>query len=232
MPRYRFEYKYFINIHVATLLRSRIVGIMHPDSHTGGRYVVNNIYLDDQYDSFYYAKHMGQLQRNKYRIRYYNNDLSFIRLERKHKDGLLSYKESVQVSQAQLQMINNGDLSFVYDESEPLWQELGLIHSMRRLRPSASYAYKREAFVYDPGDVRFTFDSPPFNPDDGHIFKNDHLSCSYGQEDYYPLMLEVKYTRFLPEVIQRLLHGLPLAHRGISKYCIVRERGILPYGKI
>jgi len=205
---------------------------MKPDSHSGGKYIVNNLYLDDMYNGFYVAKHIGQFRRDKYRLRYYNDDMSFIRLERKHKDGTVSYKETAKISKEQYLLVKAGSFEFLDTEDEPLWRKLGVLHRLRCLRPTAEYAYRREAWVYDPGDIRFTFDSPPFNTDDGRIYGYDTTMCSYGSEEYSPLMLEVKYTGFMPETIQRLLNGLPMAHVGISKYCVVRERGYLSYGQV
>jgi len=230
--RYRFEYKYLLSAYTADILRSRIYKIMKPDYHSNGKYVVNNLYLDDMYNNFYLAKHIGQFQRDKYRIRYYNNDMSFIRIERKHKDGIVSYKETSRISEAQYLMIKAGNFNFLDSEDEPLWNKLALLNRLRRMQPTAEYAYRREAWIYEPGNIRFTFDSPPFNAEKSRIYSYDTTVCSYGSEEYSPLMLEVKYTGFMPEIIKQTLNGLPVAHVGISKYCVVRERGHLSYGQI
>ena len=226
--RYRYERKHLINPHTAAILRGRISSIMSPDSHSGGSYIVNNLYLDDRYDSFYYGKMLGRVRRDKYRIRHYNGDLSFIRLERKHKNGLVSYKDTMPISREQYQMLKAGDMGFILEEDAPLWQKLGVIYRLRGLRPAACFAYRREAYVYRPGDVRITFDSPPYDFEgDGGIgvkLLNQSLLD-------YKLLLEVKYTGGLPDIIKRLLDGLPLGHTDMSKYCMVRERGLLPYGK-
>jgi len=236
--RQRFEKKYIINPKTAAILRERILTIMQPDAHSkDGSYVVNNLYLDDRYDTFYYAKYRGAYVRNKFRLRHYNGDLSFIRLERKHKEGIVSYKETEKISEEQYQKVKSGDLGFILTEDSPLWQKLGTIYRLRGLRPTALYAYRREAFVYQAGDVRLTFDSPLFNTENDSSraivpIRYDPLSLSYDLNPHYSMLLEVKYTSFLPEIMKRLLNGLPLAHTEMSKYCIARERGILPYGKI
>ena len=226
--RYRYERKHLISTHTAAILRGRISAIMRPDSHSGGSYIVNNLYLDDRYDSFYNGKILGQTKRDKYRIRYYNNDLSFIRLERKHKNGLVSYKDTMPISREQYQMLKSGDMGFILDEKAPLWHTLGVIHRLRGLRPAACFAYKREAYTYEAGDVRITFDSPPFDFEGNGGIGLKLLGPSLLD---YDLLLEVKYTGGLPDIIKRLLDGLPLGHTDMSKYCMVRERGLLPYGK-
>ncbi|MCL1843802.1 MAG: polyphosphate polymerase domain-containing protein [Defluviitaleaceae bacterium] len=229
--QYRYENKYFINEHTATLLKQRIKGIMQPDPH-GESYIVNNLYLDDRYDSFYNAKHLGRFVRDKYRLRYYNKDTSFIRLERKHKEGNLAYKDTTRITYEQYQKIKSNDLGFILEEDSNLWQLLAVIHRLKGLRPAAIFSYKREAYVYSPGNVRFTFDSPPFDAGEHLPTHYEPLTATYGEEEYSPLLLEVKFSKFLPEMCKRFLSGLPLAHTEMSKYCIARERGVLPYGQI
>jgi len=229
--RYRNENKYFIDECTAEILRARAAGIMKPDEN-GGSYTVHNLYLDDRYDSCYYGKYMGRLERNKYRLRYYNGDKSFIRLERKHKEGNLSYKDTMTISNEQYEMIKCGNLDFILKEEAPLWQTLATVYRLKGLRPTAVFAYKRRAFVYEPGDVRFTFDSPPFQTGETLPFHHEPLKMTYGKAAYSPMLLEVKYSRFLPEIIKRLLNGLPLARTDMSKYCVVREKGVLPHGEI
>ena len=229
--QFRQENKYILNEHTAAILLARVARVMKPDEN-GGSYIVNNLYLDDRYDSFYYGKHLGRFVRDKYRFRYYNGDKSYIKLERKHKEGFLSYKEIALVTEAQYEMAKSGDLSFIAEQTDPLMQKLATVHRLKIMRPSAAFAYRRNAYVYEPGDVRFTFDSPPFSTNEKIPFSHEPLTASFGKPAYSPMLLEVKFSRFFPEVIKRMLNGLPLAHTEMSKYCIVRERGVLPHGNI
>jgi hypothetical protein len=229
-PRYRYEHKYLISYKTAALLRGRALGVMKPDPHgdENGGYVVNNIYLDDRHDTYYHAKQLGHSSRDKYRVRYYNGDLSFIRLERKHKDGILNFKETVPVNPEQFELIKAGNFDFTLNETAPLWQKLGIIYRLRGLRPTAAFAYRRETLVYKPGTVRLTFDSALFDSGEKIAPFHDPLAHTYGRQAYQ-LLLEVKYTGFLPEIVQRLLTGLPLVHTEMSKYGIARERGHLKF---
>jgi hypothetical protein len=225
----RHEKKFIINEHTAAVLRARAAAVMKPDEN-GGLYTVHNLYLDDRYDSFYHGKDLGRFTRDKFRFRFYNGDKNFIRLERKHKEGSLAYKDTADVSCEQYQMALAGDLDFILKEDAPVFQTLAMIYRLKGLRPTAAFAYKREAFIFDAGEVRFTFDSPPFKTEDTLPFCYEPLVKTFGKEEYSPMLLEVKYTKFLPETIKRLLSGLPLAQTDMSKYCVVRERGILKHG--
>jgi len=217
--QYRNELKFILSNHTAELIKHRIKSIMKPDKHSDGIYIVNNLYLDDQYDTFYNEKQIGSFNRDKYRVRFYNNDLSFIRFENKHKDGNLSYKKSVKMTEDELNSIKAGEFDFLNKSDNPLWQKVSAIHRSRRLRPAAAFSYTREAYIYDLGDVRITFDS---------TIRPEHLTpqpCPNAPLALNPLM-EVKYTGFMPSVISGMLHGMPLVRTELSKYCYIRERGI------
>ncbi|MCL2047267.1 MAG: polyphosphate polymerase domain-containing protein [Defluviitaleaceae bacterium] len=230
--RFRYENKYIVTEEVAAILKARIEQTMKPDEN-GGSYVIHNMYLDDKYDSAYHGRVLGRNVRDKYRIRHYNNDLSFIRLERKHKEGVYVWKDTVPISEEQYKMIRAGDMDFILKEEAPLFKTLAMLHRLKGgMRPTCLYSYKRDAYVYKPGNVRFTFDRPPFQTDDGlpplPIQQQPHI-MNFGKPDYWPILLEVKYNRFLPEIMRRMLHGLPLFYTSISKYGMARERGVLPY---
>jgi len=219
MMQYRNELKFFMNSQTAAVIKRRVSAVMLKDRHSGGVYKVNNLYLDDMYDTFYHEKIHNSFSRDKYRVRFYNNDLSFIRFENKHKDGELSYKHSIRMTEDEYRRISSGDMEFLKDSEHPLWQKVAALHRLRRLRPAAAFSYTREAYTYAPGNVRITFDSD-IRPDalTPEPYAGDHPGTGG--------MLEVKFDRFLPAVIGDMLQGMPLEHTAMSKYCYSRERGL------
>lgn len=220
--RLRHEQKFFLSTYTATVLRKRLSLIMRPDAHAGpdGKYVVNNLYLDDIHNSSYNEKIRGFHDRNKYRIRFYNGDLSTLRFENKHKQGELSHKRSVKMSVDEYHSLKNGDFNFTLDSDEPLWQMLATLHRTRRMRPTAAFSYTREAYVYAPGNVRITFDTN---------IRQDHMRADL--ETVAPPgsggLLEVKFDSFLPSIIKDMLCGVSLTRTEMSKYCYSFERGLL-----
>ena len=218
--RYRNELKFILSTETAELIKHRISPIMSRDKNSSGIYIVNNLYLDDQYDTFYHEKQIGSHSRDKYRVRYYNNDLSFIRLENKHKDGELAYKKSVKMTEGELNCITAGDFGFAELSEHPLWQKVSVIHRTRRLRPTAAFSYTREAYVYDICDVRITFDTA-IEPD-SPLPAQSRTIAPFGTDG----VMEVKYSGFLPSVIAMLLCGLPITRTEFSKYCYIRERNV------
>ena len=83
LPRH--EIKYVISGQEADLLSGRLGKLFRRDSHGKGhgRYLVTSLYFDDIYDSALRDKIDGTDDRRKYRLRYYGDDVSFIRLEKK-----------------------------------------------------------------------------------------------------------------------------------------------------
>ena len=67
---------------------------MSADSHTGddGRYLIRSIYFDNYRDKALREKIDGVSRREKFRIRYYNDDISYMTLEKKVKDNSLCRK--------------------------------------------------------------------------------------------------------------------------------------------
>lgn len=64
-------------------MRQRIRTVMKQDSHVraDGTYLIRSIYFDNVADKALYEKCEGVAVREKFRIRYYNDDLSFFMLE-------------------------------------------------------------------------------------------------------------------------------------------------------
>lgn len=84
-PKYRHEIKHFINYSDYLQIRNRLKHIASIDtsSTSNGRYKIRSLYFDNLYDKVLMEKINGFNKREKLRIRFYNNDTSFIRLERK-----------------------------------------------------------------------------------------------------------------------------------------------------
>ena len=101
MRKYRYELKYIINPSIAQILKSRLENIMTIDENSiydNHTYKIRSLYFDNDSSDAYYEKLNGVLYREKYRIRYYNDDDSFIRLERKLKHNNMTSKDQIAVT--------------------------------------------------------------------------------------------------------------------------------------
>ena len=91
---YRHELKYQISPADHHALRQRLRTVMKCDPHTGadGFYTIRSVYFDNYKDKALREKVNGVQKREKFRIRYYNDDFSFITLEKKIKHNDLCMK--------------------------------------------------------------------------------------------------------------------------------------------
>ena len=84
--RFRYELKFLLNESQAQILKQRLSLIMEPDGNSiDGNYFIRSLYFDDVNSTAYYEKIDGLEEREKYRIRYYNFDRTYIMLELKGK---------------------------------------------------------------------------------------------------------------------------------------------------
>lgn len=219
----RHELKHSINPQDDLILTARLRKLFRHDEHAGshGSYRVSSIYFDTPYDKALRQKIDGVNSREKFRIRYYGTDTSFIRLEKKFKINGLCGKHSAKMTKEQAGRILSGDINFLMGEEHPLLLELYSKMRGQLLAPRTIVTYHREAFLYEPGNVRITIDrdlrsglaSTDFlNPELHHTPVHDGLA-----------VLEVKYDAFLPELV-RMAVQIPARHAAAySKYAACRR---------
>ena len=174
---------------------------MKRDIHTiNGIYRIRSLYFDTPYDTALREKIDGVNRREKFRIRYYNGDTSFISLEKKSKLNGLCAKESCLLSLNEAEKIANNDISWMKDTERPLCTELYLKMKNTGLKPKTVVDYTREPFVFAPGNVRVTIDSDIRSGLLSKEFLNQSLpTVPAGQA---AIILEVKWDEFLPDIIK------------------------------
>lgn len=92
--KYRHERKHKISYGDLLIIRQRLSVVAKTDSHTiDGKYKIRSLYFDDASDRILREKLDGVNIREKFRIRYYNDDTSFIRLEKKEQNQWVMLKK-------------------------------------------------------------------------------------------------------------------------------------------
>lgn len=199
--KYRHEWKHEINYADLLTLRMRLPAVMQRDEHTvGGSYWIRSLYFDDPSDRALREKLDGVSIREKFRIRFYNGDASFLVLEKKSKVYGLCAKESCRISGEEAQKIACGDYGWMLGSRRPLCQELYSKMQSQGLRPKTIVDYMREPFVFAPGNVRVTLD---YDIRTG-VFRTDFLNpktltLPAGSS---PIILEIKWDEYLPDIIR------------------------------
>lgn len=158
--------------------------------------------------------------REKFRIRYYNGDTSLIKLEKKSKINGLCRKESVNLTVEQTKAIINGDYKWMAESEEVLIRELYLKMKQEGLRPKTIVDYIREPFVFEPGNVRITLDYDIRTGLNSVDFLND--SCITITVANSPIILEIKWDEYLPDIIKDIIQLNAGRIGAFSKYAACR----------
>lgn len=218
---FRNEWKHEINLADMMLLKQRLSAIMTLDSHaTDGIYHIRSLYFDDLYDTALYEKIDGVNMRDKYRLRYYNDNTSFIVLERKSKIHSLCSKKSVQISIHDAALLSENRIISAKELESPEVQRLYTEMQDKALRPKTIVDYTRIPFTFEPGNVRVTID---YNIRCG-VLTTDFLNpdCITVPAGDSPIILEVKWDAFLPEIIRDAVKLPNRRTAAFSKYAACR----------
>lgn len=219
---FRRELKYEIPYGEYMQLQPKLRQIMQRDSHAGesGSYLIKSLYFDNCYDKALHEKLSGVKNRDKYRIRCYNNDYSYIVLEKKSKRNNLCLKKACTLTREDCEGILNGFLP--EENGRELITDFKAAYASGLMRPKTLVVYNREAFTYKAGNVRITFDSDIRTG----LYHSDFF------DDSHPLIpaigkgrmiLEIKYDEYLPDIIRHIIQcGTPRI-QAFSKYAACRQ---------
>ena len=222
--RYRHEWKHEISYSDLLSIRIRLRAVAEPDPHAkDGKYLVRSLYFDNLSDKALREKVDGVNMREKFRMRYYDRNISLIHLEKKSKRNGLGTKHSARISASEAQSIVDGRLDWMMESGRPLVQELYCKMRYQGLRPKTIVDYTREPFVYRPGNVRVTFD---YNIRTG-LGGTDFLDpgCLMVPAGDAPIILEVKWDEFLPSIIRDCVQTPGRRETAFSKYAQCRIYG-------
>lgn len=219
----RHEWKHHIDTAGLLALRARLWAVLQRDPHAlGGSYQVRSLYFDNLADKALREKLESVNHREKFRLRFYNGDLSLLMLEKKTKTNGLCGKAQTPLTVEEARALLEGRHQEL-GASSPLLGELRRKMGSQGLRPKAIVEYIREPFLYGPGNVRVTLDynirtalSPAGFLDPG---------CVILPAADAPVILEVKWDAFLPDLVRDLVQLPGTRTSAFSKYAACRLYG-------
>lgn len=221
---YRHELKHFINYGDYLSLKSRLKQVAKQDDHVdeNGIYMVHNFYFDDINDKALFEKIMGVNEREKYRLRYYNNNTNMIRLEKKSKRNGLGQKQMALLTRAEAEKIIEGDYDWIKDNNNPILYDFYNQVKNKFLKAKTISTYKREPYIFRAGNVRVTIDSEMKTGLSSNDFFNTKVPMV---PSVHPntMLLEVKFDEFLPDVIRDILQTNYRQATAYSKYAMSRN---------
>lgn len=223
--QYRNEIKHVITPgdRAAVCAALKVVAQLDPHAREKGYYTVRSLYFDNLADKALREKIDGVNRREKFRIRCYNGDTSFLRLEKKVKQDGAGYKVACTISKEEAQRIIDGDVAWMASAGRPLLAELYAKMKTQGLRPRTIVDYERIPFVYGPGNVRVTVD---YNIRTG-LGCTSFLdpACVTIPAGGNEIILEVKWDNYLPTVIRHAVHLRGRRAEAYSKYSASRIYG-------
>ena len=223
--QYRHEWKHAISKSDMLTIRLRMRAIARPDPHAvNGRYLIRSLYLDNLNDKALREKIDGVNRREKWRIRYYNLDPdSVIHLEKKSRLNGLGTKYSATLTKEEAQRITDGDIEWMIKSESGLVRELYSKMKSEGLRAKTIVDYTREPFIYEAGNVRVTLD---YDIRTG-LLCTDFLNpeCVTLPAGDVPILMEVKWDAFLPDIIRDAVQLPGRRAEAFSKYAQCRIYG-------
>lgn len=222
--KFRHEWKHEITLSDVYTIRSRLNAVAYTDKNAvDGRYKIRSLYFDDANDTALREKINGINKREKFRIRYYNSDTSFIRLEKKSKVNGLCSKVSETITAEEVEALLNGNIDWMKNKNRPLVYELYIKMKSHGLKPKTIVDYIREPFTFPAGNVRVTIDYNIRTGVDCNDFLNpDCITIPAGEA---PIILEVKWDEFIPDIIKTAVNLESRRSSAFSKYAQCRIYG-------
>jgi hypothetical protein len=220
----RRELKYYINYIDYLNLKNRLSNIFSKDinSTKDGWYHVRSLYFDDKSNSSYHEKMSGVEKRNKYRIRIYNLDKDPVKIEIKSKINNIIIKDSAIIKAENVNKLISGDYSSLLNYNNPTTNKIYCEFTKDFYKPVVIVDYIRDAYNLDINNVRITFDSEIKKHEinlDSLFANNIDMSNVLNNNK---IIMEIKYSGFIPSWLKNLLQVPRFERCAISKYTLSR----------
>lgn len=218
---YRHEIKHCITPGDAQAIKVNLSAVASIDPHAKkeGYYRIRSLYFDDLDNTALWEKLDGVNERRKFRIRYYNDDLSYIMLECKMKRDNVGRKLQERLTADELRRIMVGDIAWMVTSERPLLAVLYVEIRAHGLRPKCVVEYMRVPFIYGPGNVRVSIDWNIRTGPPQQFMDSCGLTLPLKGN---PMILEVKWDEYLPGVIRRATALKDRGPTAFSKYAACR----------
>ncbi len=216
----RHEEKYILTYDQYLMLKGRALDTLRPDPHgENGTYTITSVYFDDPENTGLYEKLDGLALHSKFRVRTYDHSDTFIKLERKDKQGILTQKISAPIQKTQFDILIKPG---AWEQFSSTAQELVQQIQAKALQPVIGIRYVRDAFYHPGSDFRLTFDrNIEVIPPDMSVLTDEGLHGKTVLKPGYVVM-EIKYGKHIPAFARKLTY-VQAPQLSLSKYALCRE---------
>lgn len=222
---YRHEIKYYVNEIQAAEMRLFLKRYMFLDPYTDetGAYWVRSLYFDTIDNKDYNEKIIGYNIRNKIRLRIYDTDSSYVKLELKNKYGSCVLKETVTISREEAEQLIKGECNCLLKYNQNATNKVYSFMHRNIYQPVAIIDFNREAYLYPFQNIRITLDKNLCTAGCSYDLYRRNIPMIPVFSNYV-LILEVKFENIIPPHLQRIISNFETQKSQISKYCLGREK--------
>jgi len=133
------------------------------------------------------------------------------------------YKEDAPLTKDEVQKILSGEYEFLLKSPYNLCREFYTECMSNMMRPRTIVDYEREPWIMDEGTVRITFDTDVRAAVGSYdIFDSTLPALSVLEPG--KLIMEVKFTELLPQILRNLLPPQAEEFTAVSKYVLCYEK--------
>lgn len=220
LKTYRHEYKYIISYADMLALRKKLDKVLTVDRNEDG-YLIRSMYFDSTDDDDYYDKLGGELNRKKVRLRIYEPNSNYVKLEIKYKNDIHQLKKSIIIDKMTAIAIINENYDVLLNYQDDTAKEAYLILRKGLYKPKIIIEYQRIAYITG-STTRITFDFDIKSTNDIECFFDEEINYNNltSKED---IVLEVKFDRFLEPYLSNILASYETRRESVSKYVIGRN---------
>lgn len=216
----RVEKKYEINEFAVINLKNTLSKTLTQDPHnTGDGYMVRSLYFDTLYNNDYFDKENGLECRRKIRLRTYDPEAKFLKLELKQKDGEYQHKYSLTIPKEIAKELLKGNYGVLKELNNDLADRFCNIMQTDLYMPKCIVEYKRLAYIVKENNTRVTIDSDLKSSESNMDIFNPSLSLNTVTNK---TILEVKYNNFLLSYVKDIIDSVNRSQTSASKYCMSR----------
>lgn len=220
LKTFRHEYKYRISYEDMLTLRGKLNEVLNIDRNEDG-YLIRSLYFDSIEDTDYYDKLGGEINRKKIRLRIYEPNPKYVKLEIKTKYDIHQLKKSLVIDKntANELIKENYDILLNYDDETA--QEAYTILRKGLYKPKVIIEYNRIAYTTGT-TTRITFDFDLRSSSDIDSFFNEDINYN-NLSTKTDVVLEIKFDRFLEPYLSNILSSYGTRFESVSKYVMGRN---------
>ena len=220
LKTFRHEYKYRIPYEDMLTLREKLNEVLTIDRCEDG-YLIRSLYFDSIEDNDYYDKLGGEINRKKIRLRIYEPNPKYVKLEIKSKYDTHQLKRSIVIDKNTAAELIKENYDVLLNYNDETAKEAYTILKKGLYKPKVIIEYQRIAYMTGT-TTRITFDFDLRSSTNIDSFFDEEINYN-NLSNKTDVVLEIKFDRFLEPYLSNILSSYGTRFESVSKYVMGRN---------